>query len=359
MGQVLYANDIKTVIANVGGITALATSLDVSDASKIPALSGGDYLYLTLVRQSDLSIERVKATGLSGSTLTIVRAQEGTTALALAQNDRVLGAVTKGLLDDYRTEMNANIAANAVVAAEASNAAAAAAAATDALTQVGDLTPINTEDIADAAIKTAKIDDAAVTSAKIAASAVGSGLTGGAGSPVAVNVDNSTLEVSGGYLRIKTGGINPLQINGGYFVNLTGAANIVPAPTYNPTNPYTSLAEASPFFNTTKGVAADAPVFANAGGWMRVFVVFVNAAAHAALVRIYMGGSLDYFLGTGSNQGIYLYERITIPANGAQYVAVSLDVQPGGFFMFEHLNYNGAGSCGWPAVQSMSTLILK
>lgn len=173
MSVVLYANDIKTVIADVGGISAGDLTLDVGDASAFPAITGGDYLYLTLVRLSDLAVERVKATAISGSTVTITRAQEGTTALAFDQNDRVLGAISKGLLDDIRAEIDAAVAANAVVAAEASAAAAAAsAAAAQAQADIDAITPIDTADIAADAIDGTLIEDDAVNSEHIAAGAI-------------------------------------------------------------------------------------------------------------------------------------------------------------------------------------------
>jgi hypothetical protein len=56
-------------------------------------------------------------------------------------------------------------------------------------------------------IDTARIDDAAVTADKIAAAVAGSGLSGGAGSALSVNVDNSTIEISGDTLRNKDSGI--------------------------------------------------------------------------------------------------------------------------------------------------------
>lgn len=203
MAEVIYANDIKTVISDSGGISAVATSLTVADASEFPAISGGNYLYLTMIRASDLAIERVKATAISGSTVTITRAQEGTTALAFAQNDRVLGAVTKGLLDDIKAEMSASISTNAVVAAEASNAAAAAVAtAADALAQVAAILPVTGSGIA----------DGAVGPDQLSAAAAGSGLSGGAGSALSVNVDGSTIELSAGVARVKDAGITAAKM---------------------------------------------------------------------------------------------------------------------------------------------------
>lgn len=65
----------------------------------------------------------------------------------------------------------------------------------------------DTLQIKDLGVTTDKIDDGAVTEDKLASSVAGAGLSGGSGSPLAVNVDGSTLEITGDTLNVKASGI--------------------------------------------------------------------------------------------------------------------------------------------------------
>ena len=57
-------------------------------------------------------------------------------------------------------------------------------------------------------VNTAMLDDSSVTSAKLAASVAGNGLAGGAGTPLAVNVDGTSLAITADVLGVKAGGID-------------------------------------------------------------------------------------------------------------------------------------------------------
>ncbi len=69
-----------------------------------------------------------------------------------------------------------------------------------------------TLDIPDGSIATAKLADAAVTAAKLAAAVAGDGLTGGAGSALAVNPDGTTLEINADAVRVKDAGISAAKL---------------------------------------------------------------------------------------------------------------------------------------------------
>lgn len=81
---------------------------------------------------------------------------------------------------------------------------------------------VTTGKLADLAVTTGKLADLGVTAAKIAAanvdetklaaSVAGSGLTGGAGTALAVNTDGSTLEVNADIVRIKDGGVTAAKV---------------------------------------------------------------------------------------------------------------------------------------------------
>ena len=71
------------------GISNVATTLVLNsgEGSRFPTLSAGDYFYATLIDTSN-NLEIVKVTASATDTLTIVRAQDNTTARAFSANDR-------------------------------------------------------------------------------------------------------------------------------------------------------------------------------------------------------------------------------------------------------------------------------
>jgi len=95
---VKFTNDASTTLTS--GITASATSLSVSSAANFPSLSSGEYTYLTLSNATDSQKEIVKCTAISGTTFTVTRGAESTTAQAFSTSDRVQLRITAGLLGD-------------------------------------------------------------------------------------------------------------------------------------------------------------------------------------------------------------------------------------------------------------------
>jgi len=93
---VKFSNNAATTLTS--GISNVATSMTVDDPSPFPTIGGADYCYLTLV--SSTAIEIVKATALSGSVFTIVRAQDGTSGVAFDAADVVELRVTLLGLDE-------------------------------------------------------------------------------------------------------------------------------------------------------------------------------------------------------------------------------------------------------------------
>jgi hypothetical protein len=82
MGQQLFANNISTTLN--GAITSVALSLIVNNATGFPAASSttGAYFYATLADVTNDTWEVVKVTNVAGTTFTVVRGQDNTTALA-------------------------------------------------------------------------------------------------------------------------------------------------------------------------------------------------------------------------------------------------------------------------------------
>ena len=82
---VKFSNNASTTLAT--GINNSVTSVVVASASNFPSLSGSEFCFLTL--QAGATIEIMKATALSGSTFTVVRAQGGTSASAFSAGAQV------------------------------------------------------------------------------------------------------------------------------------------------------------------------------------------------------------------------------------------------------------------------------
>lgn len=135
----LFKNNIFGVLQS--GIGNSATSMMLTDASSFPAPTGGDHYLVTLVgfgsNGSENAWEIVKVTAKASNTLTVVRAQEGTTAVSWPGATQVQMRLTAGSLDtkvdkivgkglsteDYSTAEKSKLAAVAAGAtANATNA---------------------------------------------------------------------------------------------------------------------------------------------------------------------------------------------------------------------------------------------
>ncbi|MBV30871.1 MAG: hypothetical protein CL504_09570 [Actinobacteria bacterium] len=80
-----FVNNFETTISS--GINDSVTTIPVTSATGFPALGASDYAYCTLQKESPLTLEIVKVVAISGTNLTVVRAQDGTSASAFASGD--------------------------------------------------------------------------------------------------------------------------------------------------------------------------------------------------------------------------------------------------------------------------------
>ena len=101
---VKFANNAFSTLS--AGISISATSFDVASASTFPALGGSDHMYLSVIGAS--YVEIIKVTGVSGTTLTCVRGQDGTTGTAALTGNRVELRVTTAMLEDAIADSNAD-----------------------------------------------------------------------------------------------------------------------------------------------------------------------------------------------------------------------------------------------------------
>lgn len=104
-----FANFVETTIADVGGVSAVATEFTVNagDGALFPTLGASDYCYIVCVTAAGTR-EIMKVTDVSTDTLTVEREQEGTTGLVFAQDDVVQLRVTAGGLEDLGDEHEAD-----------------------------------------------------------------------------------------------------------------------------------------------------------------------------------------------------------------------------------------------------------
>ena len=93
---VLYTNNAKTTLSS--GINNSATSISVASSSTFPSITGSNYFYATF--DDYTNIEVVKVTAVSGTTWTIVRAQDDTSARAWSSGDAIELRLNVALLED-------------------------------------------------------------------------------------------------------------------------------------------------------------------------------------------------------------------------------------------------------------------
>jgi hypothetical protein len=146
MGIKVSNNAFGTLAAGINS-SATSITLTTGQGARFPTLSAGDYFYATLIDTSN-NLEIVKCTARSTDVLTVVRAQENTTARAYSTGDRIEIRITAQTFLDA-----SGIETDEIVAAMIS-----AGAVTEAKIGTG-------------AVTEAKIGTGAVTSSKLASGA--------------------------------------------------------------------------------------------------------------------------------------------------------------------------------------------
>lgn len=113
---VKFSNNAKTTLSSA--LSSSATSVSVADASKFPTLGTGDYTYATIAELSNsANLEIVKVTAISSNTLTVVRAQQGTSALSFSSGDLCEVRVTAGTIEEAITDVSDTLATVATTGA--------------------------------------------------------------------------------------------------------------------------------------------------------------------------------------------------------------------------------------------------
>ena len=94
---VKYTNNAFSTLSSA--INNSTTSIAVASVATFPTLGGSDHMYLTIVATH---------TNVAGTTLTVVRAQDGTTASSAASGDRIELRITTAMLADAIADSNAD-----------------------------------------------------------------------------------------------------------------------------------------------------------------------------------------------------------------------------------------------------------
>ena len=103
MASIKYTNNATTTLS--ADINNSVTSASVADGSVFPSLSAGEHFYCTF--DDDTNTEIVKVTARSSNTLTIVRAQDNTSARAFSSGDKAELRLTAVVLEEVRDNINA------------------------------------------------------------------------------------------------------------------------------------------------------------------------------------------------------------------------------------------------------------
>lgn len=99
----VWSNNAETTIV-APGINSSQTTIPVADGSVFTTPTGGEFELLTI--DNGTNIEIVKMTSRSGNTLTVKRAQEGTTGRGWAATSPIKGRITKGTLEGLKNRIN-------------------------------------------------------------------------------------------------------------------------------------------------------------------------------------------------------------------------------------------------------------
>lgn len=110
---VLLANNVSSALA--APITASATSMTVTNGSRFPVLTPGQYFYATIIATNGI-VEIVKVNTRNGNAMSITRAQDGTNAQAFASGARVEMRINAASVKDVATDTVAPIDARLTTA---------------------------------------------------------------------------------------------------------------------------------------------------------------------------------------------------------------------------------------------------
>ena len=180
---VIYSNNASTTLSS--GINNSTTTIAIASASGFPSIGTDEYYFATIANTNNTKIEVVKVTAGTTS-LTVTRAQDGTTAQAFDSGDNFQLRVTAATLE-AATKTDVNITAGAISGSAISNDAIDSQHYADGSIDHAHLSndcidgdniqdnAVDSEHYTDGSIDTAHIADSQITSAKIADGTIATG----------------------------------------------------------------------------------------------------------------------------------------------------------------------------------------
>jgi hypothetical protein len=160
--------------------------------------------YFVVVDPGTSREEKVKVTAISSTLLTVVRAQDDTSVAVHSAGAAIYPVFTADEADEANLIASAMTTKGDLIATDGSSVNRLGVGTN---THVLQADSSSTNGFKWGQVATAGIADEAVTAAKIASAVAGSGLAGGAGTALSVNVDASTIEINSDTLRIKDSGV--------------------------------------------------------------------------------------------------------------------------------------------------------
>ena len=173
---VIYSNNASTTLSS--GINNSTTTVPIASASGFPSIGSGEYYFATIANTNNTKIEVVKVTAGTTS-LTVTRAQDGTSAQAFDSGDNFQLRVTAATLE-AASKTDVNITGGAIAGAAITNDVIDSQHYADGSIDLAHLSAdcvdgtkiaddsINSEHYVDASIDTAHIGDDQVTADKLA-----------------------------------------------------------------------------------------------------------------------------------------------------------------------------------------------
>ena len=120
MSRFVFADFVNTVLA--AAVNTTQDTVSVSSATNIPLVATGQQYAIVVMDTTQSLFEVMYVTGVSGTTLTVLRGQEGTTAQSWITGDAVYGCMTAGVATRLiqRIRQQQTLSASTVLASSSS-----------------------------------------------------------------------------------------------------------------------------------------------------------------------------------------------------------------------------------------------
>jgi hypothetical protein len=211
---------IRRTYAGAAVTTTLASGIDADNLSVVLEATTGwaSGSFYVVVDPGTASEEKMLVDSRAGSTLTIAaRGVDGTIGKPHAEGAVIYPVATAVDFDEANQIAAAYKTTGGIVFKTASDLSELALGTTGhplvAAAGGPSYAQVAAVGIANNAVTTDKINAAAVTAAKLAAQVAGSGLVGGAGDALAVNVDDASIQIDADVVKIKDSGVTTAKIN--------------------------------------------------------------------------------------------------------------------------------------------------